>query len=120
MLVSTYQYWIKNTSFCSLKYENHKYEDCTTTNPKVETKANRRGVGVTRHITPYKTRSMAIFSLQFCENKLWKWHLHEFIDILHVNFSGIDEVNSQFFFVQKILILWSPTANPNIKRIGLL
>ena len=56
MLASTDKYWIKDTSSCSLKYEDLKNEDCSLTYPnlKEKRKANRRGVGVTRHITPYR------------------------------------------------------------------
>ena len=38
MLVSTYKYQIKNISFCSLKYEDHKNEDRSLTYPNLKEK----------------------------------------------------------------------------------
>ena len=50
----------KKQSFYSLKYGDHKNEGCSLTHPDIkrETKANRRGVRVTRHINQYKCQKI--------------------------------------------------------------
>ena len=37
-VMSTYKFWIKNISFCNLKYEDHKNEDCSLTYPNLKEK----------------------------------------------------------------------------------
>ena len=60
MLVPTYKYRIKNISFYSLKYEDHKKEVCSLIYPNLveKPKANRPGVRVMCHMTPYKCQKL--------------------------------------------------------------
>ena len=44
MLVSTYKQWIKDMSFCSLKYGGHKNEDCSLTRPNIKEKQKQTDV----------------------------------------------------------------------------
>ena len=59
-----------------------------------------------------------------------KWHPHEFIDMLHINFYGVEKVNRQFllrtetpdsakFLTKSSSPSGKPRANPNIKCMGL-
>ena len=98
MLVSTYKHWIKNIPFRSLKYGDHKNEDCLLTYPNINEKQmpSRRGVRV-----PYNSIQMPknpAGSVIDRPKSTCRKRVHSY-DFLQVNFRNVIYMNLSVYYI---------------------